>query len=77
MSWWRRRITATDHPDLNRRGAQYLGRVFVLDSPVRGGRGRMRVDDGAWNVTGPDCPARTQVRVVGWEGNTLQVEPLE
>ncbi len=33
----------TDLPDLNVRGAQYIGREFVVAEPIHGGRGRIRV----------------------------------
>ena len=74
----KRRPLATDHPDLNRRGAQYVGRDFVLDDAVVNGRGRMRVDDGIWTVatvTGADLPIGTKVRVTGIDGATLRIEP--
>ncbi|MDP6831483.1 MAG: NfeD family protein [Alphaproteobacteria bacterium] len=71
----KRRPLATDHPDLNRRGAQYVGRDFILDSAVVGGRGRMRVDDSTWRVEGPDLPAGTTVRVTEVAGATLKIEP--
>ncbi|MDA1098167.1 MAG: NfeD family protein [Proteobacteria bacterium] len=67
---------ATDHPDLNRRGAQYVGRDFVLDNAIAGGHGRMRVDDGTWQVEGPDLPAGVRVRVTAVMGATLRVEPI-
>jgi len=33
----------------------------------------VRVDDGFWQVTGPDLPAGTEVRVTGSDGSMLQV----
>ena len=70
----KRRPLETDHPDLNRRGAQYVGRSFVLDEATTGGRGRMKVDDSSWRVEGPDLPAGTRVRVTAVDGATLQIE---
>ena len=32
-------------PFLNRRAARHVGKVFTLDEPIRGGRGRIRIDD--------------------------------
>lgn len=63
----------SDQPLLNRRGAQYVGRVFTLAEPVVNGRGKLRVDDTTWRVTGEDCPAGTRVEVVGVDGTVLQV----
>jgi hypothetical protein len=70
----KRRPLETDHPDLNRRGAQYVGRSFVLDEAMTGGRGRMKVDDSSWRVEGPDLAAGTLVRVTAVDGATLQIE---
>lgn len=66
----------TDASHLNRRGQALVGRVFVLETPIRDGEGRIRVDDGSWRVTGPDRPAGGQVRVVRVEGATLVVEAV-
>ncbi|MEO1018613.1 MAG: NfeD family protein [Pseudomonadota bacterium] len=60
--------------ELNRRANQLEGHVFVLSDPIENGRGRVKVGDGSWVVTGDDLPAGSKVRVVGSEGNTLRVE---
>ncbi len=70
------RPRATDHPALNRRGAKYVGRDFVLDTAITGGHGRMRVDDGTWRVEGPDLPAGARVRVTAVAGATLRIEAV-
>lgn len=67
----------TDHPTLNRRAAQYIGKVFTLDQPIINGSGRLKVADTTWKVLGPDCAAGAQVRVVGADGVALTVEPAE
>jgi inner membrane protein len=64
----------TDEPTLNRRGAQYVGRVFTLDTPIVDGIGKIRVDDSTWKIEGADCPAGTKVKVVGIENTVLKVE---
>lgn len=64
----------TDEPTLNRRGAQYVGRVFTLDTPIVNGIGKIRVDDSTWKIEGADCPAGTKVKVVGIENTVLTVE---
>ena len=61
-------------PVLNRRGHSLVGRVFMLDTPIAGGEGRVRVDDSVWRITGPDAPAGASVRVVRVDGATLVVE---
>ncbi|HHH43040.1 MAG TPA: NfeD family protein [Gammaproteobacteria bacterium] len=74
---WRRYFRTspadTDQPNLNRRGEQYVGRVFTLKEPVVDGIGKIRVDDSTWKVRGEDCPAGTQVEVTGVDGTILEV----
>lgn len=75
---WRKyfRITSTDtdQPHLNRRGEQYVGRVFTLEEPIVDGVGKIRVDDSTWKVHGEDCPAGTRIEVTGVDGTILRVE---
>ena len=69
-----RRPIKTDQPRLNRRGEQYVGRLFTLDEPIVNGQGKIRVDDSSWKIEGPDCAAGTRVRVTGVDGVVLKVE---
>jgi len=71
----KRHPTQSDQPLLNRRGEQYVGRVFTLDAPLVNGTGKIRVDDSIWKVRGSDCPAGTRVRVTGVDGVVLKVDP--
>lgn len=64
----------TDEPALNRRGEQYVGRVFTLTEPVVNGMGKIRVDDTTWKIRGEDCPAGTRVEVTGVDGTIFEVE---
>jgi hypothetical protein len=74
--WYQRvRPVVTDQPELNRRGAQYVGRRFGLVAPIVNGRGRIEVGDSSWAVAGPDLPAGRIVEVTGVEGAVLQVRP--
>jgi hypothetical protein len=66
--------TAGDVPNLNRRSRALVGRVLVLDAPIVGGEGRVRMGDSSWRVTGPDLPQGVSVRVLRVEGATLVVE---
>ncbi|MEL0106970.1 MAG: NfeD family protein [Rhodospirillales bacterium] len=70
----RRNPTSTDHPLLNRRGQQYVGRVFTLDEPIVNGTGKLRIDDTTWKVNGQDMDAGTAVKVTGTVGVILTVE---
>ena len=60
---------------LNARGDSMIGQVFALDAPIVGGRGRVKLGDGSWTVTGPDMVAGAKVRVTAVNGTELKVEP--
>lgn len=69
----RRHPTRTADPLLNRRGHQYIGRVFTLDAPVINGHGKIRVDDSTWKVVvDQDYPAGTRLRIIGVDGVMLK-----
>ena len=68
------RPLSTDQPNLNRRGHQYIGRVFTLSDPIINGVGKVTVDDSTWRVKGPDTPAGTAIRVKDIEGVIFRVE---
>lgn len=55
----------TDQPLLNRRGDQLVGRIATLTEPIVDGRGRVKIGDTMWRVSGPDLPAGAKVRVKG------------
>jgi membrane protein implicated in regulation of membrane protease activity len=61
--------------NLNARGDSLVGRTIVLDTPILGGQGRVKLGDGSWTVTGPDMAAGSRVRVAAISGNELRVEP--
>ncbi|MCP3662047.1 MAG: NfeD family protein [Gammaproteobacteria bacterium] len=69
-------LQATDQPRLNRRGEQYLDRVFTLDEPIVNGQGKIRVDDSSWKIHGSDCPGGSRVKVTGVDGVVLVVEQV-
>ena len=71
----RRHPVESADPTLNRRGAQYIGRMLVLESPIVNGRGRAIVGDTLWTVEGDDLPVGSVVKVVGTDGILLKVEP--
>lgn len=79
IGWWsylQRHPTRTDQPTLNRRGEQYVGRVFTLETAINNGRGTIRVDDSTWRVTGNDLPVGTRVKVIATDGVILHVEKI-
>jgi inner membrane protein len=60
---------------LNRRAEQLIGRRYVLIEAIVNGRGKAKVGDGQWLVSGPDLPAGSTVEVVAVEGTSLTVRP--
>lgn len=64
----------SDHPLLNKRSAQYVGRVFTLEEPIVNGQGKIKVDDSIWKVRGEDCEVSTKIKVVGVDGTILIVK---
>ena len=67
-------IARSDAPDLNLRGAEYVGRVVAVEEAIRGGRGKVRVGDTLWLAEGPESPTGSQVRIKGVSGTVLVVE---
>ncbi|HUA81920.1 MAG TPA: NfeD family protein [Dyella sp.] len=61
---------------LNRRAEQLIGGRYVLIEAINNGRGKARVGDGQWLVSGPDLPAGSTVEVIAVDGTTLKVRPV-
>lgn len=78
---WRRYLKSctehSDKPNLNQRMQQYIGREFVLTEAIENGRGKVKVGDTYWLVSGPDLAQGHEVKVVGVDGALLIVEPAE
>jgi hypothetical protein len=66
-----------DVPDLNVRGAQYIGRIVTVEDAIVNGRGRVRVGDTVWSAEGEDGPKGTSVKVKGVDGTVLVVARIE
>jgi membrane protein implicated in regulation of membrane protease activity len=73
----RKLSTKSDQPFLNKRGSQYVGRVFTLYEPIINGTGKIKVDDTIWKVSGIDCDTNTKVKVISSHGNIFQVEKVD
>ena len=69
--------TATDKPLLNERAMALVGQIFELDEPIVNGKGRVKVHDSYWRVSGPDCPAGSRVEVTGGKDVVLEVSPVD
>lgn len=72
--WFRQRERPSDQPLLNRRADQLVGQVLELEQAIVDGRGRVKVGDALWSVSGPDLPQGRRVRVVAVDGMTLKVQ---
>lgn len=66
--------TDSDEPHLNQRAESLVGRVVTVTDAIENGRGRAKVGDTTWSVSGPDAPAGAKVRIVSASGNELRVE---
>ena len=67
----------SDQPLLNKRGVQYIGRVFNLYEPIKNGQGKIKVDDSIWKVHGEDCTIDNRVKVVAIRGTVFDVEKVD
>ena len=76
---WQRQQAKCDEqtknqPKLNSRGHNLIGQQFDLIEPISNGRGKIKVGDSVWPVSGPETPAGARVKVVGGDSVILQVE---
>lgn len=77
--WLRKHPPISDHPNLNVRGASFIGRRITLAEPLRNGRGRIEIGDGWWTVStvdGENLAAGVDVEVVDTDGGTLKIKPV-
>jgi len=75
--WMKNDEKPSDQPGLNRRAEQNIGRrAYVVDAIVNG-RGRIKLGDSTWSVTGPDVGAGSMVEITGADGAVLEVKPVK
>ena len=84
LFWWkvvRKRSKAREEEDegiLNVKTRQLIGYRALLTEDIKGGRGRIRVNDSPWPVEADrDYPAGTLVEVVAVKGIMLRVRMVE
>ncbi len=70
----RRNPPQADSSTLSRRGEQYIGKTYILATPIKNGVGKAKVGDSLWRVEGEDMPVGTRVTVTGISGSSLIVE---
>ncbi len=66
-----------DTSNLNQRMYDYVGRAYVLEDAIVNGRGKVRIDDTLWVVTGSDRGKGEWVKIKAVDGVKLVVEPAE
>ena len=69
----REESSKSDVPDLNIRGAQYIGRIVTVEDAIKNGRGKVRVNDTVWSAEGEDAAPGSPVKVIGVDGTVLVV----
>ena len=72
-AYLKRNPLQTEDANLNRRGHQYVDRIFTLDEPIVNGIGKLNVDDTTWKIEGSDMQAGAKVKVTGVDGVVLMV----
>ena len=70
-----RPIVSSD-PLLNNRMGRLVGQTGTVSQAIESGEGRVRHGDSEWLARGPELAAGARVRITGFEGGTLLVEPL-
>jgi len=70
----RKQWDKSENPTLNNRGAQLVGRTAVLSEAISEGRGRAKIGDTIWQVSGAKMKEGARVRIVGHNGAVLEVE---
>lgn len=63
----------SQQPNLNNPAAQLVGRTATLTVAIENGRGKIRVNDANWFVTGPELAEGTKVKVTGYEDASLLI----
>ena len=58
----------------HRLGMKYIGEIVVIEKPVNGGLGQVRIGNRVWDVRGPDLPQGARARVIGVDGAVLLLD---
>ena len=67
---------ASSDPLLNNRMGRLVGQTGTVAVAIEHGEGRVRQGDSEWSARGPELPVGTRVRITGFDGGTLIVEPM-
>lgn len=82
LAWraWRKKNPPSDKDQnsLNKRGYDFVGRRFTLDSDIVNGFGKIKVDDSTWKVElDEDLKAGDKIVVTDIDGTVLKAEKSE
>ncbi len=72
--WFLKHPIVSDSPLLNQRAQTYVGNTYVLDQAIANGRGKIKIGDTLWLVSGADQAAGSIVRVTGERDGILTVD---
>ena len=80
LAYWKlfRKVNEqSDHPQLNQRAAQLVGRTLTLEQELLPGQSKIQVGDTLWKVeTDVLLEEGTRVIISGYEGMTLKLEVI-
>ena len=62
---------------LNERGAQMVGKTFIVAEAFVGGRGKIKVGYSLWIASGPDAEQGDSVKVLAVNGVMAEVEKVD
>ena len=68
---------APDSPNLNKKGAEYIGNIYTLEGPMENGIGRIKIGDTSWLAKGDErlnLSAGGKVMVEDIQGTTIVVK---
>ncbi|OED45960.1 hypothetical protein ACH42_04340 [Endozoicomonas sp. (ex Bugula neritina AB1)] len=81
LTYWKlfRRVNEqSDRPELNNRTAMLVGSIVELSEDFPEGLGRIKIGDTLWKSRSPVMiPSGKKIKVVGYMGTTLEIEPVE
>lgn len=58
-------------------GKQLIGQIITLTTPITDGKGEIRLDNQTWQLSGMDCTADKQVKIIALSDRTLYVTPVK
>lgn len=74
LAWlsMRKKRSPESPSNLNKRGQEYVGRVFTLTEPIVNGRGKLKIGDTLWTVEGDDCALGARIEIIAIDSGVLK-----